>query len=301
MPAAGVSLPVPTASLVELIILGAVWGGSFLFTRVAGPEFGVPALVAVRVLISMLILLPFVLPASRREKLRGRWGHVIALGLMNTSIPFMLLAYTAVTIGAGFASILNATATLFAAVIARVWLGDKLTVAKVLGLALGIAGVTLLVWDKVHLKPDGLALPVLSGLAGAMLYGLSVNFTKRYTSDIPALTLAGGSQIGAGVMMLPIALAFLPVSMPSVNAWGAAAVLGVVCTGIAYVMFFRLFAKIGASKAITVAFLIPMFGVLWGWLFLHEQVTGVMLGGAALVIGGLGLTTGLIPFPARAA
>lgn len=291
----------PMGSLIELVILGAIWGGSFLFTRIAGPEFGLPTLVAVRVLISMLILLPFLLPPSRRAALRGRWTHVIALGLMNTSIPFMLLAYTTITIGAGFASILNATATLFAAVIARLWLGDKLTPPKLLGLALGIAGVALLVYDKLHLKPQGLALPVLTGLAGAALYGLSANFTKKYTAGIPALTLAGGSQIGAALMMLPIALFFLPKAMPTPTAWGAAAVLGVLCTGIAYVLFFRLFARVGPTKAITVAFLIPMFGVLWGWLFLNEPVTTLMLAGAVLVIAGLALTTGIIKLPTPAA
>lgn len=290
---------VPAIAIIELIFLGAVWGASFLFTPIAGPSFGVGALVAVRVIISMLILAPFCASAERRAALRGRWPHVVILGLLNTAIPFMLLAYTSVKIGGGFASILNATATLFAAIIARAWLGERLTPAKLAGLFFGIAGVTLLVWDKVHLKPEAGFWPVITGLLGAACYGFSVNFTNKYLKAIPALTLAGASQIGAGLLMVPIAIAFWPAEMPSMKAWSAAIALGVLCTGIAYVMFFRLMSTIGSGKAITVAFLIPMFGVFWTWLFLNERVTMIMGIGGLLVILGLALTLGFLKWPTK--
>jgi drug/metabolite transporter (DMT)-like permease len=290
---------VKTLHALELVALGAIWGGSFLFTRIAVPEWGIPALIAVRVIVSALILAPWLVARESRAGLRGRWGAIFVLGLINTAIPFSLLAFTVQHIGAGFASILNATAALFGALLAWAWLGERLQPLRVAGLVIGFAGVVLLSWHKLGFSQAMGAWPVLSGLGGGFLYGLSLNFTKRYLTGVAPLSVAAGSQVTAALVLLPVLVIFAPRAWPSAPALWSAAALGVLCTGIAYVLFYRLFSAIGPTRALTVAFLIPMFGVLWGWFFLKEQFTMPMALGACAVLLGMGLTTGIIKAPAR--
>ena len=270
-----------------------------MFTRLSVAEFGIPALIATRVVISALVLLPWLVRPRRREALVGRWWAVTLLGLINTALPFGLLAFTVQHIGAGFASILNATAALFGALLAWLWLRERLTPLRVVGLMIGFGGVLLLSWHKLDFNKQLGPWPVLTGLCGGFLYGLSLNFTKRYLAGIPPLTVAAGSQVTAALMLLPMGIYFAPAAVPGSTALWAVLVLGVICTGFAYVLFYRLFASIGPTRTITVAFLIPMFGVLWGVLFLSEAFTPAMAAGAGLVLVGLGLSTGLLRWPAR--
>lgn len=287
--------------LIELIALGAIWGASFMFTRLSVADFGIPALIATRVVISALVLSPWLFSSQRRAELgslrAGKWGAAAALGLINTAIPFALLAYTVQHIGAGFASILNATAALFGALLAWLWLGERLTGFRTLGLVVGFAGVVLLSWHKLGFSTTAGPWPVLTGLGGGFLYGLSLNFTKRYLAGVRPMTVAAASQVFAALAMIPVGIAFAPTDLPGPRALAAALVLGLVCTGFAYVLFYRLFVSIGPTRAITVAFLIPMFGVVWGVVFLNETFTLVMGAGAALVLMGLSMSTGLVKWP----
>lgn len=280
-----------------LVVLAAIWGASFLFMRVAAPEFGPVALIEMRVILAALFLLPVLWSRGRRRglgEMRANAGPMLVVGVINSAVPFSLLAYATLSLTAGFASILNATAPFFAAIVAYVWLRDRLPPSRVIGLVVGFAGVAVLVWGRASFKPGGGGLAVTAGLAAGLSYGVSANYTKRYLTGVSALATATGSQVGAALALLPFALVSIPGSPPSPRAWAMVVALAVVCTGVAYLIYFRLIARIGPARTVAVTFLIPAFGVLWGRLFLREPVTGQMLAGAAIVLTGTALATGFV-------
>jgi drug/metabolite transporter (DMT)-like permease len=180
------------------------------------------------------------------------------------------------------------------ALIGAVWLRDRLGAGRVAGLVIGMAGVVLLAADKADFKPGGSGWALLAMVGATLCYGFAANFTKRHLTGVPPMVNAAGSQIVSAVALTPFALWTWPAQPPAPLAWAAAAVLGVGCTAIAYVLFFRLIERVGASRAVTVTFLVPVFGTLWGALFLGESVTGSMLLGGAVVLLGTGLSTGVI-------
>ena len=285
--------------LADLLVLAALWGGSFLFMRMSAGEFGPLALGAVRVVGASAFLLPLLALRQGLGDLRRHWPAILLVGLTNSAIPFLCFGYAALSISAGLSSIFNATTPLFGALIAWAWLGDRLTSARAAGLAIGFAGVLWLAWDKASFKPGGTGWAVLACLLATLLYGFSASFTKKHLTGVPPLALAAGSQLAAAVLLVPLSLAWWPATPPSARAWLAAAALAVLCTGVAYILFFRLVARVGAARTITVTFLIPVFAVLWGALFLSESLTRVMALGCAVILLGTGLTTGLLK-PRRA-
>lgn len=285
--------------IIELILLAAIWGASFLFMRTATPEFGAVALVAVRTGVAALCLLPFLLAARKVKDVKGHWRDILIVGIINTAIPFCLFSYATVLLGAGMGSVLNATAPMFGAVIAYFWLKEQLKGFAVLGLLTGFVGVVVLTNARTGLDLSTSLLPVLAALGATFAYGLAACFTKRNLSGVNTLAIAAGSQAFAAVILLPLAVFSWPETMPSTQAWGQALVLGVACTGIAYILYFRLIANVGAARAISVAYLIPAFGVLWGVLFINETVSPALLTGAALILVGVGLTTGMVKWPRK--
>lgn len=284
--------------LVDLVLLAALWGGSFLFMRYAAPAFGALPLMWLRVAIATVCLLPLLIWRGQVGALRERIGVVTVMGLFNSAIPFVLIAWATLSITAGLASILNATVPIMTALIGAVWLRDRLGAGRVAGLVIGMAGVVLLAADKADFKPGGSGWALLAMVGATLCYGFAANFTKRYLTGVPPMVNAAGSQIVSAVALTPFALWTWPAQSPAPLAWAAAAVLGVGCTAIAYVLFFRLIERVGASRAVTVTFLVPVFGTLWGALFLGEAVTGSMLLGGAVVLVGTGLSTGVIRWPA---
>ncbi|MBL8445604.1 MAG: DMT family transporter [Zoogloeaceae bacterium] len=280
--------------VVELVVLAALWGASFIFMRVAVPEFGPVALIAVRVGIAAVFLL-IILHLRRQTALLGRHAApLIALGVLNSAMPFCLLAYATLHVTAGFASILNASTPLWGAMVAYLWLRDRLRAAQVVGLAIGFFGVIVLVWGKAHLRGDGASLAVFAGLAAALSYGIAASFAKRHLSGVAPLAVATGSQIGASLVAVPAALFWWPSQPISSLAWASVIVLGVASTGIAYILFFRLLANIGPARAITVTFLVPVFAIVWGWAFLAESISLQMIVGGLIVLCGTALSTGLV-------
>jgi drug/metabolite transporter (DMT)-like permease len=280
--------------VVDLMVLAAVWGASFLFMRIAAPEFGPVPLIATRVGIAAVFL---VIVLAARGDISQLFRHaplLVVLGIVSAAVPFSLFAYSVLSVTGGFASVLNATVPLFGALVAYLWLGDKLGPMRAAGLAIGFAGVTVVVWDKVSFRPGGSGWAVVAGLTASLLYGISASFTKRYMSKIDPLINATGSQVSAAVLLLIPAIFYWPPSTPSRLSLISALVLGVVCTGVAVILFFRLIARVGPAKAITVTYLIPAFGVLWGYLFLHEPVTVNMLTGCGVILLGTGLANGVI-------
>ncbi len=282
----------------DFVLLGALWGSSFLFTRFGVLEFGALPTAGVRVLIASLFLLPILLGRGLGPQLARHWKKVFLVGVLNSAIPFACFAYALLSITTGLSAILNATVPLFGALIAWVWLKDRPGGLRILGLLIGFLGVALLAWDKASFKPDASGLSsgwaVLACLLATLCYGLAASYTKRYLGGLPALVTATGSQLGATVALALPALWLWPERMPSATAWWSLVWVGVLCTGLAYILYFRLIENVGPARSLTVTFLVPVFAVIYGVLFLHEAVSAWMLLCAAIIICGTALSANLI-------
>lgn len=285
---------------VELLVLAALWGAAFLFMRVAVPDFGPVVLAFVRVAGAAAVLLPLLARRGQLGELRRHAGPILIVGVTNSALPFFLFSFAALAISAGLSSIFNATTPLWAAVIAWLWLGDRLLPIRWFGLALGFAGVGWLAVDKgsLSLQADAVspALAVAACVLAAFFYGFSANYTKRRlggASGPPPLAIAAGSQLGATLALALPAWWFWPSEMPGLGAWGAAATLALACTALAYILYFRLIAHAGPANASAVTFLIPAFAVSWGMVFLGEVPTAVMLSACVVILIGTALATGL--------
>jgi len=290
--------------LIDFVLLSAAWGASFLFMRFAALEFGPLPTALGRVAIASLCLLPIVLWRGLGRELARHYKPVMFVGLLNSGIPFGLFSYAVLSITTGLSSILNATVPLFGAIVAWLWLGDRPGRARVLGLTIGFVGVAMLAWDKASFKPDASGassgLAVLACLAACVCYAVSATFTKRYLGGIPSIVLAAGSQVGATVGLAVPALMQWPARTPSAGAWGALVAAGVVCTGLAYLLFFRLLTTIGPARTLPVTFVVPVFAVLYGTVLLGEELTPWMLLCGVVIVCGTALSAGLVPFPRRA-
>ena len=279
----------PARDAIDLVILGALWGASFLFMRVAAPAFGPVTLIAVRVSIAAMLLLPLMARERGLSQARRAAGPLVLVGALNTAIPFTLFAYAALTLPAGLSSVLNASVPLFGALVGLVWLGQRPRPRQVAGLALGFAGVLVLAWPRLASPADWRA--VVAAIAATVLYAVSAHLTRQTLGGVRPLVVAGGSMAGAAVLLLPFAFVWPPAAMPSSGAWLTALTLGVASTAIAYVMYFRLIARSGPTVAMMVTYLVPVFGVTWGALFLGERLASTALAGGALVLSGVALAT----------
>ena len=279
-------------SIVRLLVLAAIWGASFLFMRIAVPELGPAWLMFGRVLLAATFLALVALFLKRGLPLRQYAGHFILLSFFNTALPFLLFAYAAQTLTASLLAVLNATAPLWGAVIGWLFFKQKMTTKLAFGLLLGVSGVSILVgFDTV--VADSAARPAIAAAAGAACcYGVATWYT-RMAKPVPAFLNAHGSMWAASLWLLPLLWFIpLPVAAPATESYLAVIALGVVCTGIAYLLYFRLVQDLGATPTLTVTFLIPVFGVLWGHLFLQEAIGWHTLLGASTVIVGTALVSG---------
>ncbi len=285
--------------IVDFVLLAALWGLSFLFMRVAAPEFGPFALMLLRCGIGAVTLIAVLAYKSGLADLQANIRASSFTGLINSAIPFVLLGVAALTITTGTLSILNATAPFWGALIAYFWLGERLTRWQVLGLAIGFCGVVLLVNTDVGdsgTARSAVMLAIAAALGATFAYGFAANYTKRYLGNTNPLANATGSQLGATVALLIPGIVAWPADNPGMWAWLSVLILGVFSTGFAYILFFRLIKNIGSTKTITVTFAIPVFGMFFGWLVLDEAVTWRMLAGAVVVIVGCALTIRLVDF-----
>ena len=288
----------PKSWATDFVLLAAIWGSSFLFMRISTVEFGPLPTAAVRVAIAALFLLPIVWLRGLLPELRKNWKRIFFIGVLNSGIPFACFSFALLSITTGLSAILNATVPMFGALIAWAWLKDKPNASRVLGLIIGFAGVAMLAWDKATFKPDASGVApgwaVLACLFACVCYGISASYTKRYLSGLPPLVTAAGSQIGATLGLALPALWLWPARMPGTSAWLALLVVGVLCTGLAYILFFRLIENAGPPRALSVTFLVPVFAVLYGVLFLGEAVTPWMVACAGVIVCGTALATGLL-------
>lgn len=281
----------------ELVLLAALWGASFLFMRLGVHEFGPVVLAAVRVGLASAMLIPLLAARGQLAELRRHWKALLLVGALNSAIPFALFSFAALSITAGLSSIVNATTPLWTAIVAFVWLRQGLTPARVLGLVIGFAGVAFLAWDKASFKPGadhGGLWAVLACATATFCYGVAANATKRFLASASPLAVATGSQFAAALMLALPAAWWWPAAMPGGVAWGAALALAALCTALAYILYFRLMRRVGPTNAVSVTFLIPLFAILWGALFLGEAVTAQMVAGGAVVLVGIALALGLV-------
>jgi drug/metabolite transporter (DMT)-like permease len=290
--------------LFDLVLLAALWGASFLFMRIAAPAFGPVALVELRVAIAALVLVALVLWRGQFAELRSNLLKAATIGALNSALPFVLFTYAVLTITAGLASILNALTPMFTAAIGAAVLRERLRPLQWLGLVAGVAGVTVLLWGKVDLRPGGsqwgASLAIAAAILAAFIYGVAAHAARRLQAGVAPLVTATGSQIGAAAVLLVPGALMWPAQSPDAGAWAAVIALAVACTAVAYILYFRLIARVGALRAASVTFLIPLFGTSWGAIFLDETITTQMLAGGAIVIAGTVLTLGLVGAPRAA-
>ena len=275
----------------ELIFLSAIWGSSFLFLRLTSPVFGPIFLIEMRVLSGLAVLLPLVLFLGKLAEFQKHWKMIAAVSLMNMAIPFCFFAFSAVYIGAGLLSIINATVPIFSACVAYVVYKERLSRSSLLGLLIGFLGVVVLMFNPGENFGSSGWLAILSALLACLLYGTAINLTVNNLQGVSGLTITAGGLFVSSLVLLPFAFWARPEVLPVGNIWWSVFALGIVCTGFGFVMFYRLIDRIGAGRAIMTTYLIPVFSILWGNIFLGESVTLIMVVGCILVLLGVGLTT----------
>lgn len=279
------------ASLLSLFALAALWGSSFLFMRIAALPMGPALMIEARVGLAAVTLLIVAIILRKSLSFLSHVKHYFILGLFSTALPFILIAYAAQTLNASTLSILNSTAPIWGALIGAFWGRNPLTRSVLLGLALGVLGVSVLVGKEARLVGIDAIVPMCCSVMAAFCYGIATNYTK-IAPKVPSFNNAHGSMWGATILLLPLAL-LMPAREPITLEIGLPVLaLGIFCTGLAYVLYFRLVDDIGAASALSVTFLVPVFGILWGHLFLGEPVGWNTLIGTLLVLSGTSLVTG---------
>jgi drug/metabolite transporter (DMT)-like permease len=282
-------------SALRLLVLAAIWGGSFLFMRIGAPVLGPAWLSQLRVGIAALFLLICAAWLRKPLQVRRYWRHYLIVGCINSALPFFLIAFAAQSLTASLLSVLNSASPIFGALISAVWLRHRITKLSAAGLALGVSGVIILVQGGIATRADDWGMAVAAALLATICYGIAGTYAKAYPQPIEPFSNAHGSMWAATALMA-LAWPFNPTSTePTLGVWAAVAVLGVLCTGVAYLIYFRLIQDMGPISALSVTFLIPVFGILWGVLFLDEQIDGSTIVGAVVVLAGTALTNGITP------
>ncbi len=280
-----------------LLLLATLWGGSFIFIRIAAPALGPVVMVEARVLIAGLVLLIYALAIRRAPDLRKRWRQYFVVGLLNSIIPFTLIGVAELHVTASLAAILNATTPLFAALVAAAWLRERLTIFKGIGLCIGFSGVAVLVgWSPLRVDAV-LLLSVGASLLAALSYAIAGSYIKQTFVAAAPLDLAIGQQLSAALILLPFAIPTAIVNSSQIVVSPvvifAIGMLAIVATSIAYVIYYHLIAEVGPTQTLTVTFLVPIFGVIWGAIFLHELIQTSTIVGLALILASVQFVAGL--------
>ena len=283
-----------TANLFRLILLAAIWGGSFLFMRIAAPVLGPAVLIEYRVVFAALFLAAIALALKKPLHWKRHWKHYVVLGFFNSALPFLLFAWAEKTLSASVLAVLNATAPMWGALIGALWQRQMVGARVLLGIALGTAGVALLVGFDHASAREGAGLAIAAALFASFNYGIASTYARAAPAVEPFAN-AHGSMWTAALMVLPSLLFFPAPGTPTTGIMAAALALGMLCSGVAYLLYYGLIRDVGATSALTVTFLSPLFGILWGALFLHEVVGWYTIAGAAIVILGTVFVTGYRP------
>jgi drug/metabolite transporter (DMT)-like permease len=290
--------------IAEFALLAALWGASFLFMHLGAAEFGALPTAGLRVGLAALFLLPVFLVRGVWKDFRRRAHKILFVGLLNSALPFALFSYAVLHIATGLTAILNATVPLSGALVAWLWLKDRPDASRALGLLIGFAGVALLVLGKAgfslsasaNAAPSSAATLIAMGacLLATLCYGLAASFTKRHLAGAHPLATAAGSQIGASLALALPMIWWWPTQPASHTAWLAVAAVALLCTSIAYILFFHIIEKAGPAKALTVTFLVPVFAMMYGAIFLNESISGWTMGCGLVILAGTALSTGIL-------
>ena len=294
---AGTELPyfMRPIHIARLLLLSFLWGGAYLFMRSAAPAFGPFPMVFLRMAMgSLLVLLPLTLWRTGLGPMRAHWRGVLIFGSAFTALPFLGLGFSALSISAGMLAVLQSTAPLFSAIVAHVWLRERITPMRALGLIVGFAGVTVLVWDKVGAS-EGATLAILITIAVTVLWGVSSNYAKVNLTGLDPLSLATGSITVAAIVAAPFALMTWPAQDPGLVAWLEVIFMGIASSGLGFIIYFGLLRDIGPVRAISVTFLNPIVAMASAAVYLGEPITLRMVIGCAIVLTGTALTLGLFP------
>lgn len=285
--------------ILRLVVLGMIWGGSFLFMRIAVPVFGTGFTAAGRLALAAVALLAFAAMQGARLNFRANWKAYLWIGAISASIPFVLFAFTARYLPAGYSAVLNATVPLFAVLLGWYLHKQRPSVSKFVGVVVGLAGVaTIARFGTVTLT----ALTFLSfaaGLGAAILYAIGAAEVRRLFATTDPVVVATGSQVGAAVLLLPLFVVDMPTAVPALAPALALIALGLVCTAVAFVMYFRILREAGPERGTTVTFMVPVFAQIWGALFLHEAVTWAIVIGLGLVLFAVALVFEKVKLPRR--
>ncbi|WP_134703356.1 DMT family transporter [Ammoniphilus sp. YIM 78166] len=287
--------------ITALFALAALWGASFLFIRIASPVLGPFLTIQGRVTLAVLALLLYLTLLGNSAGFRQRWKQYLMIGALNAAIPFMLIAAAALYLNASMSAILNSLTPLFTALVVWVWMKEKLSLRKWMGILTGIIGVMVLVgWSPIPFTPEvmmAIGLSILSTIS----YGFAGVYAKKTFAGVPPLSLAIGQQAGAALLLFPFTLGYLPSSTEHVTGVVVFSVLGLAlfCTAIAYLLYFYLIESVGPTKTLSVTFLIPLFGMIWGVIFLKEEITAGMVGGLIIILSSIFLISDL-PFKSSA-
>jgi drug/metabolite transporter (DMT)-like permease len=271
----------------ELTVLGAIWGGSFLFMRVAAGDFGAVPLVEARLALGGLILTPF-LWRARAEFTAGLWLRIAGIAAINSVTPFVLFAWGAERAPAGIGAITNAMTVMFTVLVGFLFFGERISARRLIGLTAGFVGVAVLASGKTagaSVWPAALA-----GTAASVCYGFGINLVRRHLTGHPPAAIAAATLLAGSVLLAPLAIYTWPARPIPTASWVSALLLGVLCTGAAFVFYYRLIGRIGAARTATVTYLIPLFGVVWAWLLLGEPLTVTMALAGALILSGVALS-----------
>jgi drug/metabolite transporter (DMT)-like permease len=279
-----------TSDIARLLVLAGLWGGSFVFIRVAVAEISPSWLAFSRVALAFVALLIIAVARRSLPALRSRWRDYLVIGAVNSALPFALYAFAEQYVTASTAAILNATSPFFSALVAAAWLKESLTTRQLAGMGLGFGGVVWLVgWHSASLSQPML-LALLACLAAALCYAVGGVYTKVRMSGVPSTAIALYSQLAAAIV-LAVPASAAPMSTPSALVVANVLALALASTAFAYLLYFRLIANVGPTRALTVTFLIPLFGVLWGVVFLNEPLSSGMIFGGLLILAGTWVTT----------
>ncbi|HET9653334.1 MAG TPA: DMT family transporter [Usitatibacter sp.] len=286
--------------LARLVALAAMWGGSYLFMRYAVPHFGAVLMIELRVFIAGLALAAFVYATGGRMGWRRHWRAYLFVGAVGLAVPFVLIAQALESIDASTGAILNALAPLWASVVAAVWIRDPITPAKAGGIALCLFGTAVLVgWTPAPMSRAELAGTAMMVVA-TIVYGYTIVFTKVHLKESVPMSTSAATLLLAGVALLPFTPVNRDLTAIAPMAWLAVFGLAIVSTTVAFIFYYRLIHDVGPVKAITVTLLVPVFGMLWGVLFLGEPLTPGRVAGCAIILAGCSLILGLVRFPVLA-
>ncbi|NBQ32790.1 MAG: DMT family transporter [Proteobacteria bacterium] len=276
-----------------LLFLGALWSTAFLFLRLGTPEFGPAALVGVRITVASVIVVGYVWGTGQTLPDCRDWRKWLLVGVVNTALPFFLFSFSELRITSSLASVMNSTTPFFGAILSATWLRQTMSWQKIGGLVAGFGGVLLVVgWDQeLHDVADYVS--ALAALGGGASYAVGTLLVRRLFPMASSVTLAAGQQVGAAVVMAPIGLLLWPSVNPGWVAWTSVLILAVFLTALAYLIFFWLVARAGALAAMTVTFLLPVFGVVWGSIFLSEPLGPVQVAGLVVILGSLAMVNEL--------